>query len=176
MSKPILVFEGCDGAGKTTLARMTARRLNAVYTHHGTYTGLDAGHLMTVYSTSMLPALCDAAPVVLDRAWHSEPIYGRVFRGGVDRLGPRADALEILRLSVPSVLVVVEATFEEEWRTVNVRASEELAKRREQLERIHTGYQAAMWPDDVLRLPREGRTPELLLEIVLAALAWRMEA
>lgn len=88
MRKPIIVLEGCDGAGKSTLAGRIASMLNeptAIF-HHGSYVGLTGHEIAQKYVDSMLPALYGDAPVILDRCWHSEAIYGAVYRNGLNRL------------------------------------------------------------------------------------------
>lgn len=142
--KPIVIFEGPDGGGKTTAARAVAKRLGAMYVHHGSYDGLSGNQLALVYHDSMLPALDGSAPVVLDRCWLSEPIYGEVFRLGTDRLSvAHRRMLTRVLLSTPHLVIQMTAPFEELWRVVSERAGEELAKRREQLERVVAAYERA---------------------------------
>lgn len=82
--QPVVIVEGPDGAGKSTLARELARQLQAVYTHHGPYAAED--NVAAVYHESLQPALRGLRPVVLDRCWLSEPIYGDVYRQGRQRV------------------------------------------------------------------------------------------
>jgi thymidylate kinase len=107
--KRIIIFEGPDGCGKTTLAKAVAKRLttkrennhtpswmDAVYRHHGPYPMITHGSdLVNIYAGSMAPALRDYNHVVLDRCWVSEMPYGLAYRNGADRLGIfRRDYLE----------------------------------------------------------------------------------
>lgn len=86
--KRVIIFEGPDGCGKTTLARAVRDALGAVYTHHGPYPALTHGcELVPVYLRSVAPALQDHNHVVLDRCWISELPYGLAYRNGSDRLG-----------------------------------------------------------------------------------------
>lgn len=86
----VIVLEGPDGGGKTTLARAIAHELGYAVRHEGPppvdreelfeyYVGRLTGHLA---STFMEPGL------VLDRFALGERVYGAILRDH-DRLGPR---------------------------------------------------------------------------------------
>ena len=77
---PLIIIEGGDGTGKTTLANELVHRMGAHYCHL-TYRFCDR---MDQYHTAALElALKRLAyqPVVLDRWWISEQVYARAFRG-----------------------------------------------------------------------------------------------
>lgn len=85
MSFPkLVVLEGPDRCGKTTLAKYLARQANAVFLHQ-TYLGKDAhcGATCEKYHDNILDNV-DVniyqlnKKVILDRHWISEMIYGRV--------------------------------------------------------------------------------------------------
>lgn len=82
----IIIFEGCDGSGKTTLALRAAKLLRARYMHFGPLGSVKKG-LARLYLEGALPALLGYEDVVMDRSWLSELPYGVAFRDGVDRLG-----------------------------------------------------------------------------------------
>lgn len=70
-----IVFEGCDGAGKTTLAQAAAQQLNATLIHAVlTPPGTD---LLTAYSRQ----LDRDGRLVFDRCFLSELVYGPIYRG-----------------------------------------------------------------------------------------------
>lgn len=78
---PIILLEGPDGAGKTTLARSLAARHGAHYLHL-TYRWKDRAF---DYLTAAILHALDVSrhrPVVIDRHWPSEMIYAEVFRDG----------------------------------------------------------------------------------------------
>lgn len=84
--KRLTIFEGPDGAGKTTTAKKFASDTGAIYVHFPQLPRVDTG-LARMYVESMLPALLGYQDVVFDRSWLSELPYGQVFREGQDRLG-----------------------------------------------------------------------------------------
>jgi thymidylate kinase len=83
--KPITVFEGPDGGGKSTAAKAFATATGARYVHCGPFPGVRS--IGRLYLEAMAPALLGHQPVVLDRCWVSEAVYGLVHRDGEDRLG-----------------------------------------------------------------------------------------
>ena len=75
----LVVFEGPDGAGKTTLARRFCELTGGRYLHL-TYRWPEK---MFTYHTAALLALSRSnVPVALDRWWPSEAVYASEFRGG----------------------------------------------------------------------------------------------
>lgn len=83
----VTIFEGPDGSGKTTAALAFAKETGARYVHCGPFPRVTSKGLGRMYIEAMMPALLGLHDVVMDRCWMSEPIYGRVFRDGKDRLG-----------------------------------------------------------------------------------------
>jgi thymidylate kinase len=88
-TKLLTIFEGCDGAGKTTAAKAFAALTGACYVHCGPAIGVTTDHAR-LYLEAMLPALLGYQDVVMDRSWISEPIYGHVYRGGATRIRDRS--------------------------------------------------------------------------------------
>ena len=74
----IIVLEGPDGCGKTTLAREFVKQLNAKYLHM-TYRFKDK---IDSYHQAALSYAVKKRPVVLDRWWPSEALYAEAYRGG----------------------------------------------------------------------------------------------
>lgn len=86
----IVLMEGADGVGKTTLGREVARRLDLPYfrmpsQHENWRAGrfIDALRFDQTYLTEFLRQTGHSA--VIDRAWPSEWVYSRVFRRDTDR-------------------------------------------------------------------------------------------
>lgn len=169
-TQPIVILEGIDGSGKTTLAAKLAKALQAFHVHHGTYRGTKPTQLVDVYRASLRPALLGYAPVVLDRAWYSEPIYGAVFRNGANRLSQMdVELLEALMRTAPSLVVVMHLTLDEAWASVSGRLADELPQHRQQLQTLHSLYASAAWPDGTLHIDRRDSTPDELAAMVLRA-------
>lgn len=78
----LLIVEGPDGGGKSTLAKAWARATGARYVHLPSLPQVSGKALARLYLEAMLPALHGYQPVVLDRCWLSEEPYGLAFRPG----------------------------------------------------------------------------------------------
>lgn len=77
----LIILEGADGTGKTTLAKHLQDNHGARYLHM-TYRYKDK---MFLYHAAMLKhaiSMADSQLVVLDRCWWSDTIYGAEYRGG----------------------------------------------------------------------------------------------
>ena len=105
--KGIIVIDGCDGTGKTTLAKAICDKFNGHYLHN-TYRWPSK---MPLYHTAALHYALKLAReklVVIDRLWMSEAIYAAAYRGGtpwphmgrlMDRMVRRFAGLYILTQS-----------------------------------------------------------------------------
>jgi len=102
----IIVLEGADASGKTTLANYFREKYGARYLHSTVRRDIWRWHLGAL---NLACKLADHHLVVLDRHWLSELIYGLVFRGGpaydlgarsIDRVLRKHGALYVL--CVPS--------------------------------------------------------------------------
>lgn len=82
----LIILEGADCTGKTTLAKFIARRREAMYFHAIGAKTLHAGmveyHHNILESAEVAMNVC-GLDVVLDRHWPSEVIYGDVMRPGM---------------------------------------------------------------------------------------------
>lgn len=78
---PIIVLEGPDGAGKTSLAEALQKKLGARYVHL-TYRFKDKMHLYHGAALRFCARVAQDQPVILDRWWPSEIVYADAYRGG----------------------------------------------------------------------------------------------
>lgn len=74
----IIIIEGNDGTGKSTLAENLANSLTGYTIIHRTHlTDMPKSELAMIYRDLLLKH----TNIILDRAWYSEMAYGPVFRG-----------------------------------------------------------------------------------------------
>lgn len=89
--KPILIIiEGPDCSGKTSLAKFIANKLNAAY-FHSTYTPALSGqaqldHLEQNLKNAEVCLTTSGLDVVMDRHWPSEHVYGKVLRNDLPKV------------------------------------------------------------------------------------------
>jgi thymidylate kinase len=144
--KRLIIFEGPDCAGKTTLMReFKNSMLDTTEVHHGPYPRLSAAHLPRYYVDGMMPLLHQYENMLMDRSWLSEAIYGAVFRGGVNRIGTEARRhLERIAMRHGAVVVLCLPPWEkvkEQWlKRKNADSEAEYLDKIEQLEQVYKGY------------------------------------
>lgn len=141
----IVILEGPDGAGKTTLAEALRQRLQGDrMTHvvkHGPYKGLQSEDLCKIYFRSMSQALTYDDHVIMDRSWLSEPIYGQAYRNGDNRVDmPRRRMLERVALSRGVVVVHCQPAFEACAKAFSSRPGQEYLDNLEQLRHVYDLY------------------------------------
>lgn len=114
--KQLTIFEGPDGGGKTTAAKLHNPGKGRQYYHMGPFSNIEHG-LSKEYADVMLPAIFGHSDVIMDRSWISEVPYGLVYRNGKDRIGNEARQLlewfahhcvTLVVLCLPPLEVVME--------------------------------------------------------------------
>lgn len=143
----VIILEGADGAGKSTLAKRFERELPSdslpvrVH-HHGSYQGED--EIWTRYLFSMLPAYANLCTVVLDRSWLSEPIYGAAYRSGANRIEAwQRRMLERVALGRGAVVVWCAPPFAACVRAFEARRGAEMLESTAQLRAVYDLYAEA---------------------------------
>lgn len=135
----LIILEGPDGAGKTTLAAELTKRYHAEIINHGPYLGED--RIFHRYAGSLMAAFGRAPQdTIFDRSWISEPIYGNVMRDGVNRIGTQAHMLERAAMGLNAVVILCLPPWKECKQTFAKRALSEYPRREEQLQRIWEAY------------------------------------
>lgn len=140
-SKRLTIFEGPDGAGKTTAALKFAADTGARYVHFGPLFHVSTG-VARMYVEAMMPALLGYQDVVFDRSWLSEKPYGDAFRQGQDRMGPWGRAM-LERLAMRCATIVVKC--DPGWDTIinsyeNRGDREEMLTNGKQLWEVYDAY------------------------------------
>lgn len=144
--KKLIIFEGPDCAGKTTLMReFRNTMIDATEVHHGPYSRLTASQLPRFYVDSMMPLLHQYENLLMDRCWLSERIYGDVFRKGTDRVGMTARRqLERIAMRHGAVIVLCLPPWESvrsEWlKRKGADSDNEYLDKIEQLEEVYSLY------------------------------------
>lgn len=141
----LVIVEGPDGAGKTTLIRNLEPSFGrAVVRRHGAYLG--ESDISRHYMRDLLEAIDNRGDVVfMDRSWLSEPVYGRAARGGLTRMTDREEQMLVSAAWVARAVVVLclppyEACLSA-WAS---RPAEEYLKKSAQLRAVYDGYAASV--------------------------------
>ena len=150
LSKTLTIFEGVDGAGKTTAAKEYADEIKARYVHFPALKEVRIS-LPRLYVEAMLPALLGYQDVVFDRSWYSEPIYGEVFRAGANRVGTASCLmLERLAMRCGGVVVNCDPGWDAIRRSYEARQKEEMLT---SLALVGQAYQAYQRQVSSIQLP-----------------------
>jgi thymidylate kinase len=141
----IIILEGPDGAGKSTLVKQLAQHFGdeMVHTiHHGPYPNMPPEALCKTFFRSMTPALTFNDTVIMDRSWLSEPIYGAIYRNGDIRVDlPRRRMLERVALSRGGVVIHCQPSFEACANAFMARKDEEYLDDLTQLRQVYDEYE-----------------------------------
>lgn len=142
----VTIFEGADGAGKTTLIEALGPRHATAVLNHGPYQNETS---IAHHYCKSLRAARDG-PVFLDRSWLAEPIYGRAYRNGQDRVGVAGRRmLDRVALSLGGVVVRCAPAFERCAAAFTRRkaAHGEYLDNEAQLRAVYHGYQEDLRTD-----------------------------
>lgn len=115
----IILIEGADSAGKTTLANALRARHDARYFHSTVRNGIWRWHVAAVRAAAR-----DPRPFILDRLWLSEQVYGSIFRGQPEYdVGARVLDRVLRRFGALTILCVPSDLEEQERRWLRNRAA-----------------------------------------------------
>jgi len=141
----LIILEGPDCAGKTTLATELAKT-QSMYKkiHHGPFPRVTAAQLPRLYLESMQPMLDWWHGLIMDRSWLSEQVYGPVFRNAnrVSRLAQRH--LERIAMRHGAVVVLCLPPWEavrQKWaERKGLDPKAEMLENEDQLRAVWDGY------------------------------------
>jgi hypothetical protein len=141
-SARLTIFEGPDGAGKTTLAQAYAKETNARYLHFDALRGIKTGAgLARHYAEAIMPAVLGYQDIVMDRCWLSEEPYAEVYHHEQGRLGrAHTRMLERLALRCGAVVVLCAPPLEVVRENYLSRQGEEMLESVAQLEQVYDRY------------------------------------
>jgi|ERR1700731_2036569 len=141
-TKLLTIFEGCDGAGKTTAAKAFATLTGACYVHCGPAIGVTTDHAR-LYLEAMLPALLGYQDIVMDRSWISEPIYSSVYRRGKNRIIDQSlEKLVQLADHCSWAMIMVDPGWETIWYNLEKRGEVSSQAELEAVKYVHSLYQS----------------------------------
>jgi thymidylate kinase len=101
--KNLIIVEGPDCSGKSTLAKYLVHRLGGVYWHASGHRHLHGG--MGAYHANIIENIewnlrhnPQCAPIILDRSWISEYVYANIFRPAYRGLFPYEAVRERIKI------------------------------------------------------------------------------
>lgn len=143
-TKGLIVLEGPDGGGKTTLAKAIGRVTDAHYLHL-TYRWKD--RMFQYHTAGLLHALKKSRDqlVVIDRLWPSERVYADAFRGGTKwpLMGRLMD--RVLRRFGAAYVFCIPGTEDRWWAKYLAdqdAGKVEMYQKDDRLRQVYQGYRA----------------------------------
>lgn len=140
LSKSITIFEGVDGAGKTTVAERYAKATGAKYIAFKEYPHMGPGY-SRMYLEAMLPAIMGWEDIVFDRSWLSEWPYADAYRNGQRRLTLHAQrVLERVALRCQTCVVLCNPGIDAVEASYKQRQQDEMLKSIDQVRQVYNAY------------------------------------
>ncbi len=132
----VIILEGPDGGGKTTLARRLKNEYH--YTIVKTNAPAPSENVFKTYTNTLLEAIDGGERVVFDRHYLGERVYGPLLRGG-NSIGDQGIALIERLIAANDVRVVICCP---RWSTLmsGWREKDDLLKKESQLRSVRDAY------------------------------------
>lgn len=139
MRPRLIILEGCDCSGKTTLAKKLCGELGYDYMHfEAPETGDDQVHM---YQSLLLDCLKDQSRrLVLDRSWLSDPIYAPIMGRPIEVCAHDSEYLAGLVKSLGGHYVFCDPGVERVIAKWSSRIEDELIKDMEDIKEIYYLY------------------------------------
>lgn len=174
----LTIFEGPDGAGKTTLvdrweARERARgAARVVRFNNGPYEGAGGAELMGTYLGQLPgkfhPVAESPVHVLIDRCWISEMVYGNVMRGGSRLARAEINGLAYAAKDADVMVVMCLPSFQACRDAYVARRGREYLPDEDRLKMVYDAYAAMKANVDrrVFWYDREHDDPSTFIETV----------
>ena len=130
----IIILEGPDGSGKTTLANLLHKQTGFTLLHRSHDTD-KAPDLFNEYAQ----VLKAGKNCIMDRGWYSELVYGPVMRGSSKISYPQMYELERLAAKYGAIIIHCMAPEATLWKRC-LRRGEDYIKDREKFHNICQGF------------------------------------
>ncbi len=173
----VIIFEGPDGGGKTTLAHALSRKLgSALFTHCDAFPNLTDSFIGDAYRHAVAPAINNTCDVILDRSWLSEVPYGRAFRGSKYRLPQffQRDIERELQTNARPLVVLCLPPLETCLDVFRSRPREEYLKNQDQLAIVYSSYLAMTTALPVMKYDRTSASINMNLERTISDIERRL--
>lgn len=162
----LIMLEGPDGAGKSTLAAKLQQLLpGSVYEHHGAAAELSDRELSQSYMRSLRKAFNGS--LIMDRGWLSEPIYAEVYRQKPSRISSAHQRmLERAALQLQGVVVRCLPPFEVCAKAFASR--DEMLDNQEQLRQVYDRYRGLRGHTELPVVPYDHTTGATAADVLEA--------
>ena len=151
---PIFILEGPDGSGKTTTGVAMAKKLSGIYIHNNQFSKLTTSKEMhAIFSAQLYCAedlcaltLSTVVPLIIDRSWISELVYGKVYRPK-----PRIDAVDAedlckLATRLQATIINCRPPWDVVRENFQAEGRDELLSSVEQLQKVYDLYSPFVFP------------------------------
>lgn len=135
----IIILEGPDGSGKTTLANKIKDQTGYTLLHRSHSTDANAKSLFDEYAQ----VLKSGKNCIMDRSWYSEMVYGPVMRKVSAISYPQMYELEKLAAKYGAIVIHCTAPESVLWKRC-LRRGEDYVTKRETFHDICTGFDQLM--------------------------------
>lgn len=136
----IIIIEGPDGSGKTTLANKIKEQTGYMLLHRSHQTDANAESLFDEY----VQVIKAGKNCIMDRGWYSEMVYGPVMRGVSIITYPQMYELERLLAKNGALLIHCTAPEQTLWKRC-LKRGEDYVTKREAFSKICSGFDALMY-------------------------------